>query len=262
MQQRRAWKTGLLLIAAVTVGGCAEAPSEFTGVKQPNEPIADNEWAAFVRVVDDLPQPKLKDMSSPFPPLPQWQDARTLTVNELASEERRALEKAWEVSRVAAQLARSKKLARALEREKMTHEQFVGLALAAGAALARSHLDDDYSFEDYLRRGADEIEVLKHDQRLFSAMSIDVRHSVLDRAVWLHRIDRAERMRAIPAENVALVRKHAAWMADVMPSAFQRSPLADVADLLTERGLPFVELPESGNDDQIEWNAAEALVGP
>jgi hypothetical protein len=252
----------LLSIAAVVlIVGCAEEELRFTEVKRPNERITSAEWAAFVRIVNALPEPRLAPLADVALPLPQWQDARTLPVQELTFEERRALSEAWEASHVARRFARNRSLIRLLRRENMTVEQFAGLALAIGMAMRRAQLPEEFSFEELLQRGRGVVDGLQRDQRLFSSLPLEARHRVLDEAIWLHRIDRAQRLRDVPPENRALVLKQSEWLRQVMPAYFQRHPFDDVIDLLEERGVPFVELPESGRDDELEWTAAEAIIG-
>jgi hypothetical protein len=103
------------------------------------------------------------------------------------------------------------------------------------------------------------IDGLQHDGRIYSSLEIENRYAVLDEALWLHRVDRLKRLLGAPAENVALAEKHRDWLAKVLPACFRTDPLADVADLLGEQGLPFVELPESGSDAHIEWDPAVVL---
>jgi len=251
----------VLVVALPWLSGCAEEEVQFTEIKRPGERITAAEWGAFERIVKALPEPKLAPLADVAMPLPQWQDARTLPVQELVFEERRALADAWDPERVARRFARSRSLPRLLRRERLTVEQFTSLALAIGAAMRRSKLPEDYPWEDLLQRGRGAIDALQRDQRLFSGLPVDVRHRLLDEAVWLHRVDRAQRLREVPAENVALVNKHADWLAEVMPQFFQSHPLDDVTDMLEEYGLPFSELAETGRDDELRWNPAQAVIG-
>jgi hypothetical protein len=252
----------ILPIAAVLLlAGCAEEEVQFTEVKRPNERITSVEWAAFVRIVNALPEPRLAPLADVALPLPQWQDARTLPVQELTFEERRTLAEAWDAALVSRRFARNRSLNRLLRRENMTVEQFAGLALAIGMAMRRAQLPEEFAFEELLQRGRSVVDGLQRDQRLFSSLPVEARHRVLDEAIWLHRVDRAQRLREVPPENRALVLKQSEWLRKVMPAYFQQHPLDDVTDLLEERGVPFVELPESGRDDELEWTAAEAIIG-
>lgn len=250
-----------LAAALLLLTGCAEEELHFTEVRQFDQPVTPEEWAAFQRIVDAMPEPKLAPLNGVSLPLPQWQDARTMPVYELAAEEQRALQTAWDPSQAARRFTGTRGLGRLLSREHMTVEQFTGVALAIGAAMRRVRISDDFPWDEVLRRGHRTIAALERDQRLFSGLPIDIRHRVLDEAVWLHRVERVERLQKVPPENLELVAAHKDWLSKLMPEAFRKHPFEDVADLLEERGLPFVELPESGRDDELEWNPADAIVG-
>ncbi len=241
--------------------GCAEEPSPFTETRHPDQVILPEEWAAFQRIVEALPTPKLLEMPAVYPPLPNWIETRSLPVYELVAEEQKTLAESWNIDVVLKQFEQSKALTRLLEEEKMTPEQFVGITLTVAAALSRTQLDAEYDFQDYFRAANEEVVVLQRDRRLYSAMAADARHQVLRDAMWLHRVDRMTRLSLVPPENVLLVREHSSLLKQVMPKRFQRPPLDDVTDLLAERGLPFVEMSATGSDDHLEWNPADAIGG-
>lgn len=245
----------------LTMLGCAEDEIEYREVKRPDELIRSVEWSAFVRIVRELPDPKLRQLASLQPPLPQWHQARTLPVNELAAEERSILDRSWDPPRLARELSRQPAIVRLIAAERMTVEQFVGLTLTIGAAMQRAQLSEDYPLDDLVRRGNQVMRKLNQDQRLFASLSIEDRHRVLDDAVWLHRVHRAQMLRAIPPSNVALVRRHAEFLRKIMPPRYERPPFEDVIDLLETEGLPFIEQPESGSDATIEWTPSEAIFG-
>lgn len=248
-----------LAACLLLIMGCAEEPSPFTETRLPDQVILPEEWAAFQRIVEALPAPKLMEMPAVYPPLPNWIETRSLPVYELVTEEQKTLSESWNVEIVLKQFERSKTLIRLLEDEKMTPEQFVGVTLAIAAAMSRCQLEDDYDFQDFFRTANEEVSVLQRDRRLYSAMAPDSRHQVLRDAMWLHRVDRMTRLRQVPPENQMLIREHAELLRGVMPKRFQRPPLEDVTDLLAERGLPFVEKSATGYDDRLEWNPAEAI---
>ena len=60
---------GLCLL--FTVAGCLEEEVVSLEVKRPDETIYRGEWQKFERIVNDLPEPKLRELPSLFPPLPQ-----------------------------------------------------------------------------------------------------------------------------------------------------------------------------------------------
>ncbi len=71
-----------------------------------------------------------------FAPPPEWNQARTLPVNELVNEESNLIEERLSSEFLARQLQRNQPLQRALRSEQMTPTQFVGLSLAIGVGLA------------------------------------------------------------------------------------------------------------------------------
>lgn len=257
----RSWWSLLIAASLLLIAGCADEPSPFTETRLPDQVIQPEEWAAFQRIVEALPAPKLLEMPPVYPPLPNWIETRSLPVYELVAEEQRMLAESWNVDVVLKEFVQSKTLKRLLQDEKMTPEQFVGITLTVAAALTRAQLDEDYDFADYLRTANEEITVLQRDRRLYSAMTPDTRHQVLRDAMWLHRVDRMTRLSSVPPENVMLVRQHRDFLKQNLPKRFQRPPLDDVTDMLAERGLPFVEMSASGYDDHLEWNPADALGG-
>jgi hypothetical protein len=239
--------------------GCADEAPLSTDVKPITDPLTSDDWAQFKKVVDGLGPSGLKDLPSVFAPLPDWQALRTLPVSELAASEQRLLDEHWDPKSMTPRLSQRPGLARMLRREKFTPEQFAGLILSVGAALARTQIPDGVPIDELLRRGHTVVDALKNDQRLYSSLEIEDRYAVLDQVVWLHRVDRLKRLKATPAENVALAQKHAVWLKQVLPACFLTDPLADVPDLLGEQGLPFVELPESGTDAEIDWDPLTAI---
>lgn len=250
---------GLCLLC--TVAGCLEEEVVSLEVKRPDETIYRGEWQKFERIVNDLPEPKLRELPSLFPPLPQWQLARTLPVSELAQEERKAVIAAWDPSQQPLNLSHLKDLPRLLRREQMTPQQFHGLIFAIGTAMRRATVDDESIFNNYQLRAAHVIALLEHDQRLFASLSMEDRYRVLDDAIWLHRVERAILFSTIPESNIQLVRRHAKWLKDVMPAEFQLDPFADLGTPLDELGVPFVESGTVGSDADIEWSPSDAIVG-
>ena len=150
-------------------------------------------------------------------------------------------------------------LERALRREQMTVDQFVGLSLAVGIALAHGAVADDDGLDRIIERGAKELQTLRDDERLFSELSRDSRHIVRTKAVWITRLDRASRLGRVPPENAALVEKYRERLEPMFPPEFLSNPLVAVADRLEERGVPFEELPETGSDAHIPWDAAKLI---
>jgi hypothetical protein len=249
--------TAWLLFAA----GCAEQLSGTAAVKPFSEPLTAEEWQKFVSLMDGVGADELSGLQSVFPSPPDWQATRSLPVSDLIAAEQKRLDEHWDPQFLALRFSQKPGLARALRRARLSPEQFAGLALAAAAAAARSRLPENDPPDETLRRGRAVVDGLRHDQRLFSSLDLEDRYHVLDQALWLHRLDRIDRLRKVPAENVAWAREHADWLTKMLPACFSNHPLADITDLLGEQGLPFIELPESGSDARMEWDPAAAIRG-
>ena len=254
----RVW---LVLLLTTLVAGCAEPQIEFHEVRQPSEVIRTREWLAVKRIIEQLPEPKLQQLPRMQPPLPQWQEARTLPVDELTSEERALLQSYAEPAHYLAYISRLPRINFLLQEAQLTKEQFTGFLLSLSAAIRRANLPEDFPLDDLIRRGDSAVKQLSGDNRLFASLSIEERHRVLDDAVWLHRVHRAQRLSHIPDENITLVRKNWDWLKTVMPAEVFQPPFDDVVDLLETQGIPFVEGTAVDSDANIEWEASDAIVG-
>jgi hypothetical protein len=184
-----------------------------------------------------------------------------LPIQDLVRQENDAFEDRWSVEIIARQLHKSKPLMRALRREQMTPEQFVGLALTVGAAVMVDATDERLDLATVVEAGERHVKVLSTDKTAFSSLS-DVRaHEILAQAAWLTVVNRAKLLLQVPPENLLLVRKHREWLDEAFPNELKQDPLADLTNVMQQRGIPFEEMPESGSDEQIQWNTKTAIVG-
>jgi hypothetical protein len=243
----------LLILLIATLAGCGKQSLEFREVKRVHDKVTEAELKRFLRIVDSLPDKKLPDFPPVYRPLPNWAPGRTLPVNELAKEEQELLDEAWDVDALARQLKGNRTLDRAVRREQLTLEQFVGLMLAIGAARSRSMLRKDQDLDAVIKHGETVSAQLEKDTRKFANLSREARYSVLRHAGWITRVHRASLLKEVPPENIALVKANAARLDKVLPEYFRVNPLDAIADLLEEQGMPFEELPPSGRDDEITW---------
>lgn len=250
------------LVWAMTIlGGCAEEALDFTEVKRIDERVSESELRTFIRIVEGLPDKKLPALPPVFAPPPRWNRARTFPIKELVNEEKIRIDEHWTVDWLARQLPRSRMLEQRLRMERMTREQFVSLAVAIGVALSAATLREEQDLDLVIDRGERAIEKLRADNNPFNSLNEEGMHYVLQQAVWITRVDRAKHLRLVPPENVRLVTKYADVLRPMFPEQFTENPLDAVADLLEERGMPFEETPESGGDNQIEWDPADAIIG-
>ncbi|MEX0716319.1 MAG: hypothetical protein WD066_07030 [Planctomycetaceae bacterium] len=254
---------GVFSVCALTaaLGGCLDEPLRYVEAKEIDEKITEAELATFLRIIRSLPERTLPAMPFPFAPPPAWDESRTLPVADLVIEEFHAIDQRWSVDWQARQLADDRPLHRALRREEMTPAQFAGIASALAAALGRERLPPRTDLDDVILEGRIVVDELRADPRPFHSLPPEVRHFVLRQAMWIARIDRAERLRQVPPENLTLVRRHRDVLSRIFPPEYHADPLAGIADLFAEHGIPFEELPEGGSDAHIEWDPAEAIVG-
>lgn len=255
-------RCGFVSLACLWLIGCSGSVVPFTEVKRLDERVTSDELKTFLAIVDALPERKLPPFPTPFTTLPpKWNPTRTLPVGDLAQEERRGLEERWSVERLARQFTHSRALNRALRREEMTVEQFVGLMLNLGVALARESIPEERDLDDIQRRGEFVVQRLRKDNRPYSSLSDDGAHYIQQQAAWIPIIDRVQRLKLVPPENRALVQQHREKLEAIFSAELIGDPLAPFARVLDESGLPFVELPESGSDAEITWTADELLFG-
>jgi len=241
--------------------GCTGESLQHVHPKRADEKVTLSEYHDFLRVIESLPDGKLPEFPSVYAPPPEWRASRTLEIKELVREESNAIENRWDKELLARHLRRRRRLMRALRRERMEAEQFVGLALSIGIALGRDALREDQDLKKIITNGNAKIAEMEEDTRRFSELNPEDLHSVLQKAVWITRVDRAERLLLVPPENVSLVREHREQLEKIFPEDYTANPLDPVADLKVDQGLPFEELAESGFDDRIEWDIDDAIVG-
>ena len=191
-------QSDLLLVSLVCSlafsAGCADDTLDYTETKRIDEKVTETELQTFLRIIDSLPEKKLPQMPPVFAPPPEWNQARTLPVNELVNEESNLIEERSSAEFLARQLQRNRPLQRALRREQMTPDQFVGLSLAIGVSLARNTLRDKQNLDKILEKGEAAIDRLKNDNRPFSSLRQEAMYYVLKQAVWITKADRVNRL--------------------------------------------------------------------
>jgi len=194
-------------------------------------------------------------------PAPQWSRNRSLPVIELVKEDEKARIEHSSIDWLAAHCPQSRFLKRALRRERMTIEQFVGLYLALGLSLSRDHVPTDCDLEQIVIRGKQAVADLKKDHQILSSLSEDQACSLQEESGWLAIVDRAARLKVVHPANLALVRQNRERLAGVMPAEFLLNPLQEFTTVLEDRGVPFQEPAGGDSDDHIEWSRDQAIVG-
>jgi hypothetical protein len=250
-----------VLSLALVLSGCSEPEVVESEPKRADDQLTAAEIESFLSIVDSLADHKLPPMPSVILPAPQWSRNRSLPVNELVKEDEHARIDRASIDWLSAHCAQSRFLKRALRREKMTIEQFVGLYLALGASLYRDNVPADRDLEQILVRGKRAIAELKKDHRIFSALPEDQAYFMQEQSGWLAVVDRAARVKPVHPDNLELVRQHRDRLAAVLPKEFTRNPLLGFTTILDDRGVPFQEPLGQESDDLILWSRDQALVG-
>lgn len=230
-------------------------------VKRIDEVVTESELEDFLEVVHLMPDGEMPQLPKIYREPAPWSANRTLPVSELVNEELGHIERPWDTKHLAHEMENNRRLNRVLRRVEMTSEQFMGLMLAVGTAMNRSRVPEEYDFGELIRRGQKVIAELNHNRTPFVDYSPDRQFSISRDAVWLYRVARAKRLQDVPRENVELVKKHWEELSNVFPKEFTIDPLGAIADPLEEKGIPFAELPETGDDAAIQWNPDEAIIG-
>lgn len=257
----RALRAFVAVVLAAVFSGCAEAPLEYTEVTRLHEPVKDSEAEAFLNVIDALPDRRMPAMNAIFGPPPDWNESRTLPVNDLVREEQARLAERWDVDRLAAEWEGNRALHRALRKQRMTVQQFAGFTLTLGAALSRAGVRENQPLPQLREKGIAEVAQLNEDGRSFASLPEDMRHQVLQRAIWITRLDRTQRLLHVPPENVDLAHRLESRFREIFPEEFTSNPFDGISDLLEEKGLPFLETSAGGYDDELDWNREDAIIG-
>lgn len=251
----------LFLVVFFLAAGCSEPEISDAPPKRADDRITSAELMSFLSIIQSLPEGKLSSMPVVFRPPPQWSRNRTLPVHELVKDEEKLLVEHRSIDWLAAHCPDSRFLKRALRREKMTLDQFVGLWLALGITASRAALADDRDLEEILLYGKIAVSGLKRDHRIFSVLGEDEAFVVQEEASWVTLTHRAETLKLVHPSNLKLVREHREELVAVLPSEFTRNPLEEFSSILDDRGIPFTEAVGGESDQKIPWSRANAIVG-
>jgi hypothetical protein len=248
-------------LALTFAAGCAEPEFVQPEPKRADDLLTRADIESFLAIVDSLPDQKLPPIPSVILPAPVWSRNRTLPVNELVKEEEKALSDRQSIDWFIAHFpTQSRFLKRALRREQLTIEQFVGLYLAVGMSLSRDRLPADRDLDQILVRGKRAIAELKKDQRPFSSLPEEQAYFLHEQSGWLSVVDRATRLKPVHPGNLLLVREYAERLGAVMPAEFTCNPMLEFATILDDRGVPFQEPAGQDTDDRIPWARERAVI--
>lgn len=248
-----------LALMLVGLAGCADDPLRFTEVKGYDERVTQVELKKFFKIVKKLPKGKLPEFRKVFTPPEEWDAKRTLPIRELVQEERQRIAHQWDLSNIVQDLKHSRRLQRTLRRERMTMKQFVGLSLTIGLAISRQTLRENQDLEQIIAEGKEAMAKLDANSDQFSELPASRRYTILQEAVWVTRLDRAEHLEMVPLENVALVAKHQEQLSKIFPAYFRENPLDPIADELKELGIPFHVSENAEFSDLLDWDPGKAI---
>ncbi|MEO1998658.1 MAG: hypothetical protein ABGZ17_25715 [Planctomycetaceae bacterium] len=249
------WITQLLLC------GCGQQRIEFSEVKRIDEPITETEILFFLSIVDTLPEKTSPTFPPLYSPVPSWSLQRTPPVNELVEQEQADLHKKWFDARDTTAFRKDRKLERKLKRAGMTVEQFVALSLVIGTSLSRSAMEAGYDFPPLIEEGTKAVTKLKEEKRSFATLNEQTKFRLIRQATWVARLDRAQHLARIHANNRSLVLKYHEKLLAVFPADFAMNPLAQIADRRELQGIPFDELPDDGAfTDRFGWDPQDAVL--
>ncbi len=241
----------VLTMTLLTAAGCAEEEITFTEIPRPDERFSETSVRDLIRALSIIPAERRNELPPLFPPVPDWNPERTLSVTKLVEEEIEATRTLWDERRVAMHLKSQRRLQRTLQKMQMTPEQFVGLLESVGIAYARLAVRDEDELRTIIRKGASRIARLERDQRTYASLNEDERYAVFQSATWITRVNRASRLLQPPFENVVLAQRFAEALRSLLPASFLEPPLAQLIDREDQLGIPFEENAESGYDLQL-----------
>ncbi|GIX03159.1 MAG: hypothetical protein KatS3mg113_0165 [Planctomycetaceae bacterium] len=239
--------------------GCGGSVAESVPPHEYDQPLSEQQWEQFREVLERVGPEEARSWGCVWAPLPAWTADRTLSVSDLMAEEESKLAAVWQPETWTSRWEKHPRIIAAMHAAGLTPEQFAGLWLAVHAAYGRSLTTPAELSSDWLRKTEQFCRLLAQDGRIVSTLSPDDFTRVQDLSLWLHRRDRLHRLQRVPADNVVLIQRHRDWLQQYLPACAQESPLATFSELLGEHGLPFIELPETGNDLHLPWDRHSAL---
>lgn len=253
----------VMLLASILLSssGCEEPEVVQPEPKRADDRLTQSDIDSFLAIVESLPEQKLPSLPAVMLPAPQWSRNRTLPINELVKEEERVLADRKSIEWYTGHFPQSRFLKRALRRERLTIEQFVGLYLALGTTLSRGRVPADRDLDQILERGKRAIGELRKDQRIFSSLPEEQAYFLHEQSGWLAVVDRASRLKLVHPDNLTLATENETRLRTLLPAEFSRNPLQEFATILDDRGVPFQELSGQETDDHIAWSREKALVG-
>lgn len=252
------------LLSAVSLfgAGCSKKSLDYTEIKQINEKVTEAELKKYLKVTKLIPEQKTPTFPSVFAPAPTWSHIRSLPIEDLVNSEQINLSQQWDIHRISDHFGpRNRMLKKALQRRGMSKEQYISFTLALGLAASRIQLKESQDLDEIIEKGNKIIQKLQLEKRPFSSLSLEERHRTLHEAMWIARVNRAERLNQVPPENINLVRNNWDQIKEILPPEFLKNPLEDLSDTLEERGTPFTIDEKNDSDELLQWTTTDAIIG-
>lgn len=249
---------GVLCLLAAS---CDQEEAQYTEVKRIDDRLTQVELDSFLSVVKSMPENALSALTAIHSPWPEWSPNRTLPINELVVEEKKQLALHCSVKWLSQRIPQSRAFKRALRREQMTIDQFVGLAFVIGVTLSHDELPEDQDIDKLRTHGKRVIAALERETRVLSSLPEDNAARIIVQAGWIPLVDRLERLKQVLPENLVLVRANRDALKSLFPEDFLKNPLRGLAKVLEDEEIPFEELPESGSDNHLQWSREQAIAG-
>lgn len=249
---------GVLCLFAAS---CDQEEAHYTEVKRIDDRLTQAELDSFLSVAKSMPENALSALTAIHAPWPEWSPNRTLPINELVVEEKKQLALHCSVKWLSQRISQSRAFKRALRREQMTIDQFVGLAFVIGVTLCHDELPEDQDIDKLRTHGKRVIAALERETRVLSSLPEDNAARIIVQAGWIPLVDRLERLKQVLPENLVLVRANRDALKSLFPEDFLKNPLRGLAKVLEDEEIPFEELPESGSDNHLQWSREQAIAG-
>lgn len=256
-------RLSIALLLALAAAGCGEPKIEFREVVRLDDRLDESDIATLERIARQLRGGRLPAMPPHFVPPPRWSADRPASVATLAREELARVRQSTRLSRLGDAVSHNPRLRHILNQERLTDEQYVALVLAVGVAGQKARLDASRDLNEYVRLGRRHLKDLAARTESFAALSPQAQVDAVEQATWVTRVDRAERLLRVPAENVAVAAASRSRLEKILPRSFLAAPMEGVNVPLLDVGVPFHEGGKTGFDSDLFWTRTDerAVIG-
>ena len=133
----------------------------------------------------------------------------------------------------------------------------IHLLLTLCAAACRHEVPEDVDLVALSDRARPFLEDLAKNQATYATLPPEAQHAVLQQAMWISRKIRADKLRQVPPENLALAKLHREWIHRVLPEEFRTNKLYEIRDMLEGKTAPVhfsrIELKPTGGHYKVQY---------